>query len=71
LLDGLDRVLDARDTQKEFLNRVEQASGKPVIVQSDPTFPGHATIKIAKKDQAAHVLLYKPQHESVLPYLML
>ena len=62
--------MDARDTQKEFLNRVEQASGKPVIVQSDPKFSGHATIKIAKKDQAAHVLLYKPQHESVLPYLV-
>jgi hypothetical protein len=41
-----------------------------LILQSDPKFAGHSTIKIATKDQPAHVLLYKPEQESVLPYLV-
>ena len=62
--------LDFRQLQKHFIERVEAASGKPVILQSDPKFAGHATIKIATKDQPAHLLLYKPEQESVLPYLV-
>jgi len=49
---------------------LEQASGKPVIVQSDKSFSAHATIKIAGPDRPAHVLLYKPQFEAELPYLV-
>jgi hypothetical protein len=41
-----------------------------LILQSDSEFPGHATIKIATKEQPAHLLLYKPEQESVLPYLV-
>jgi hypothetical protein len=62
--------LDPNTTKMEFLKRVEDASGKPVIVTSDPKFSGHAVIRVAKADQPAHVLLYKSQHESVLPYLV-
>ena len=62
--------MDLRQLQKQFIYRVEVASGKPVILQSDPKFAGHATIKIATKDQPAHVLLYKPEQETVLPYLV-
>ncbi len=62
--------LDFRDMQQQFLDRVETASGKPVLLQSDTKFAGHATIKIAAKGQAAHLLLYKPEQESVLPYLV-
>jgi hypothetical protein len=62
--------VDFRQLQKQFIERVEAASGKPVILQSDPKFAGHATIKIATKDQPAHLLLYKPEQESVLPYLV-
>ncbi len=62
--------MDLQQLQKQFVERVEAASGKPVILQSDPKFAGHATIKIATKEQPAHVLLYKPEHESVLPYLV-
>ena len=62
--------LDLRVLQKHFLDRVEVASGKPVILQSDSTFHGHATIKLATKDQPAHLLLYKQEQESLLPYLV-
>jgi len=62
--------LDLRQLQQQFIERVESASGKPVILQSDPNFAGHATIKIASMDQPAHLLLYKPEQESVLPYLL-
>ena len=61
--------MDLQRLQKQFIARVEAASGKPVILQSDPKFAGHATIKIATKEQPAHLLLYKPEQDSVLPYL--
>lgn len=69
---GLSKVfsLGQQELQKQFLERIEDASGKPVILQSDSTFHGHATIKLATKDQPAHLLLYKPEQESVLPYLV-
>lgn len=62
--------MDLQQLQKQFIERVEAASGKPVILQCDPKFAGHATIKIANKEQPAHLLLYKPEQESVLPYLV-
>lgn len=62
--------MDLRELQKQFIERVEAASGKSVILQSDPKFPGHASIRIATKEQPAHLLLYKPEQESVLPYLV-
>ncbi len=62
--------MDLRELQKQFLERVEIASGKTVILQSDSKFAGHAVIKVATKEQPAHLLLYRPEHESVLPYLV-
>ncbi len=62
--------MDLQRLQKQYIERVEAASGKPVILQSDPKFAGHATIKIATKEQPAHVLLYKPEQKEVLPYLV-
>ena len=62
--------MNLRELQKQFIGRVEAASGKPLILQSDPEFAGHATIKIATNDQPAHLLRYKPEQESVLPYLV-
>ena len=62
--------LDLRELQNQFIERVEAASGKPVILLSDPKFAGHATIKIATKDQPAHLLRYKPEQVEVLPYLV-
>jgi hypothetical protein len=62
--------LDLIELQREFIGRVESASGKPVIMQCDPKFAGHATIRIARDDQPAHLLLHKQEHDAVLPYLV-
>jgi len=63
-------LLDFREIEQQFLDRVESASGKPVLLQGDPDFASHATIRIASKDQPAHVLLYKPEQKAVLSYLV-
>lgn len=62
--------MDLIELQREFIGRVELASGKPVIMQCDPKFAGHATIRIARDDQPAHLLLHKKEHDAVLPYLV-
>lgn len=46
-------------------------SGKPVLIHKDPTVAGYASIKIASEDSPAHLLRYKPQFESDLPYFQL
>lgn len=62
--------MDLKELQQYFIDRVEATSGKRVLLQSDPKFPGHATIRIAQDNQPAHFLLYNPAHEAVLPYLV-
>ena len=62
--------MDTTELQKWFLQRVEDASGKPILVQCDPNFSGHATIRIARDNQPAHLFQYKKEHEAVLPYLV-
>ena len=54
---------------KSIEEKLTAASGKPVLVQRDANCSGHASIKIASDDDAAHVLRYKPELESELPYL--
>ena len=55
--------MDLQQLHKLYIERLEAVSGKPVILQCDPKFSGHATIKIATKEQPAHVLLYKPEQK--------
>ena len=62
--------MNARETQANFLERLQQATGTPVLLQADSQFLGHATIRMARPNQPAHLLLYKPEHEAVLPYLV-
>lgn len=62
--------MDSNALQQPFLDRVEAASGKPVLLQCDSKFGGHAVIKVATSDQPAHLLLYEPDKEAVLPYLV-
>lgn len=57
------------DASKLIEEKLVAASGKSVLVQRDPKCSGHASIKIASDDEAAHVLRYKPELESELPYL--
>ncbi len=58
-----------QEAQKKTVKLVEEISGKPVIIQAEPSLTFHATIKIADGNAPAHILLYKPQFEPELPYL--
>ena len=62
--------MTAKEDSQAILRLVEEESGKPVLVQSDSSFSGHATLKVAGPDSSAHVLRYKPEFESELPYLI-
>jgi hypothetical protein len=68
--DGLDHHPSRKGRERSQGNRGPCGHAAFESVQSDPKFAGHSTIKIATKDQPAHVLLYKPEQESVLPYLV-
>jgi hypothetical protein len=57
------------DASKSIEEKLTAASGKPLLVQRDANCSGHASIKIASDDDAAHILRYKPEFESELPYL--
>ena len=57
------------DAAKLIEGKLTAASGKPLLVHGDPKCPGHASIKIASDDAPAHLLRYKPEFESELPYL--
>lgn len=57
------------EAAKLIEEKLAAASGKPVLVQKDLNCSGHASIKIASDDGPAHVLRYKPELESELPYL--
>lgn len=50
-------------------DELHAVSGKPVLVHKDPTVAGYASIKIASEHSPAHLLRYKPEFESDLPYL--
>lgn len=58
-----------REATKSIEEKLAAASGKSVLVHQDPNCPGHASIKIASDDAPAHLLRYKPEFESELPYL--
>ncbi len=62
--------MTAQEASQAILSLVEEQTGKPVLLQSDNTFPGHATMKVAGTDSPAHVLRYKPEFETELPYLV-
>lgn len=57
------------DASNVIEEKLTAASGKPLLMQLDPKCSGHASIKIASDDAPAHVLRYKPELESELPYL--
>ena len=58
------------DASKLIKEKLAAASGKPVLALRDPNCSGHASIKIAYDNDAAHVLRYKPELEFELPYLL-
>jgi hypothetical protein len=66
----VDVPLHLDEIKKKLLENFYRVSGKPVIVQADERFSGHATLKLANGDQPAHVLLYKPVHEPDSPEML-
>jgi hypothetical protein len=58
--------IDASNTVRGLL---EEKSGRPVLLHRDHSISGHASIRIASDDASAHLLQYKPEFESELPYL--
>jgi len=56
------------DAGAEIQRIFEQESGKPVLACASSEFSGYATIKVASAASPAHVLQYKPEMESELPY---
>jgi hypothetical protein len=64
------RFLTPSDAAKSIQQRLEQSSGKPVVVDRSNELMGYATIRIASSDSPAHLFRYKPEFESELPYLL-
>ena len=62
--------MDDKESSKAIQRLLEERSGKSVLTVADRTFSGYSTIRIAGPDSPAHVLLYKPEFESELPYLV-
>ncbi len=58
------------EAAKSIQQRLEQASGKPVVIDRSNEPMGYATIRIAAVDAPAHLFRYKPEFEPELPYLL-
>ena len=63
------RFVTPFDASKSIEVKLAAASGRSVLVQRDQECSSRASIKIALDDDHAHVLRYKPELESDLPYL--
>ncbi len=53
-----DMPLDA--ITRQLIAEVERTSGRPVIVQADPSLPVFASVATARGSAPAHVVRYKP-----------
>ena len=58
------------EAAKSIQQRLEQSSGKPVVIDRSKELMGYATMRIAAVDSPAHLFRYKPEFESELPYLL-
>jgi len=63
------RFVTPSEAARAIEDELYAVSGKPVLVHKDPSIAGYASIKIASDDGPAHLLRYKPDFESDLPYL--
>ena len=49
----------------DVLNQVEERSGTPVEITTDPSLPTYARIKIARGSATHHILTYNPTKPGV------
>ena len=52
---------------QSVLKKVEEISGKPVVVQADPSVPA-AIVRIARGSAPAHLVKYNPSIKAVADY---
>lgn len=64
------RFLTPSEAAKNIQQRLEQSSGKSVVIDRSNELMGYATIRIASVDAPAHLFRYKPEFEPELPYLL-
>lgn len=58
------------DAVAQILDQLHELSGKPVLVQADPSLKTLSTIRIARGAAPAHVVLYNPSSSSFADYLI-
>lgn len=54
----------------EVMRLTEETTNKPVLVQADARLQVHATLRIARGNAPAHVILFRPELEPEKPYLV-
>jgi hypothetical protein len=54
----------------EILRLAEMVSGKPVLVHADANLRLPSTMRMARGDAPAHLVLYQPALSAMLPYLV-
>jgi len=58
------------DFVPKIMDQLHELSGKPVLVQADPTLKTLSTIRIARGPAPVHVVLYNPASASFADYLI-
>ena len=62
--------MTAVESMNAILRSVEQATGKPVVIEVDPSLPLHATLTIAREDMPVHIVRYRAAFEPERAYLV-
>jgi len=63
-------LVNANEAEADILLSVEETTKKPVIVRSDAGLPTHATVRIARDIDPAHIVQYRTQYEPERAYLI-
>ena len=55
---------------KRILEEACRLSGKAILVWADPTLPAYASVKLAKEEEPAHHIYYRPNLRPIRDYLV-
>ena len=66
---GIGQFVTPSEAARAIEDELYAVSGKQVLVHKDPSISGYASIRIASDDGPTHLLRYKPESGSDLPYL--
>lgn len=59
--------MELREITRNIISSLEEKSGYLVQLVEEPDLPTLATLRVARGNMPAHVLLYKPEHKNELP----